>query len=236
LLDIVEKRKLCGARSVRRYREIAPLFDGTKEEDFDAYYMFREATEAEDLELYRQEGLRYDVTELPPGLIGDEFIKTAGHFHPLRQEREMRWPELYQVVRGRALFILQRSLGDGELEVCAVHMGPGDVMLIPGDYGHVMTNIGEENLLSANIVSAAFASEYEEYQVKRGAAVKCGVQEGAMFLRQNPAYEQVISIKELTAMEFARETGEADFILAVVETGDIYRAFLSNPEAFRFLA
>jgi glucose-6-phosphate isomerase len=221
---------------VRRYREIAPLFDGIKDEDFDVYYMFREATEAEDLELYRQEGLRYDVTELLPVMIGDEFIKTAGHFHPQREESGQRWPELYQIVGGRALFILQRSLGDGELGVCAVHMGPGDVMLIPGDYGHVMTNVGNEALVSANIVGSVFASDYSEYRERRGAAVKCGMADGVMFLRQNDAYSQVINIKELTAMEFAREIGAEEFVQAVAEVGDLHEAFKRNPEAFRFLA
>ena len=235
LLARVEVRKGYGEKGERRFREIARLFDSAFDGDFVAYEMFRGALAPAERDLYTAHGLRYDITEIFAGVIGDEFVKTAGHFHPLREADQERWPELYQIIQGKALFILQRDYDEDELEVCAVHLGPGDVMLIPGGFGHVMTNIGGSPLTSANIVSGAFASDYSEYQERCGAAVKCGINDGNLFLRQNSNYQRVINIKELTAMELARETGSEEFVQAVGEIGDIHEAFVRHPEAFAFL-
>ena len=47
------------------------------------YYMFRDIAKEKDREIIEKNNLRYDITIIPPGTLGREYIKTAGHIHPL---------------------------------------------------------------------------------------------------------------------------------------------------------
>jgi glucose-6-phosphate isomerase, archaeal len=55
----------------------------------------------------RESSLRYDVTVTLPGALGEEFVKTAGHYHT-RSPAGPTYPEVYEVLNGRAAFVLQR--------------------------------------------------------------------------------------------------------------------------------
>ena len=51
--------------------------------DFDLYYMYRDLSLSRaDKEKLLQNNLRYDITIIPPNMLGCEYIKTAGHYHP----------------------------------------------------------------------------------------------------------------------------------------------------------
>jgi len=82
---------------VRYLDEMRKLFidsSGVKE-NLPLYYMYRGIKE--------ENGLRYDITVLPPLLIGEEFNKTKGHCHCSGHE------ELYIVLKGQALFLMQKE-------------------------------------------------------------------------------------------------------------------------------
>ena len=113
-----------------------------------------------------REKRRFDITVIPPGTVGGEYVKTKGHYHPLSPSG-IGYPELYQVLAGEALYLLQRSdLGD----IVAVAARAGEFVLIPPGYGHVTVNAGKEELVMANLVSAGFASEYTFYEQMQGGA------------------------------------------------------------------
>jgi glucose-6-phosphate isomerase len=127
-----------------------------------AYYMFRE--------VHRHGNLRYDVTLIPPRMFGDEFVKTYGHYHP-EAKPGLSFPELYQILNGEAVFIMQSQRRDGSFDCIISKCKKGDVLLVPPNYGHVMVNPNPAStLVSANIVSDSFSSEYGEYKNNRGAA------------------------------------------------------------------
>lgn len=139
-------------------------------ENFPAYYMYRDcALSEEDRETISKLDLRYDYTVIPPAKIGDEYIKTYGHYHPVH--REISYPELYQVINGKAVFLLQkRGRREDELvDFIAVRVEEGEMILVPPDYGHVMVNVGEERLVTSNWVCRSFQSLYEPYARLRGA-------------------------------------------------------------------
>ena len=73
------------------------------------YYMYRDlALTAGDRAYLREQNVRFDITVIPPGTVGGEYVKTKGHYHPLSPSG-IGYPELYQVLAGEALYHLQRS-------------------------------------------------------------------------------------------------------------------------------
>ena len=73
------------------------------------YYMYRDlAMNDEDRETLSRQNIRYDITVIPPAVLNGEYVKTKGHYHP-ENPAGIGYPELYQVLAGNALFLLQRK-------------------------------------------------------------------------------------------------------------------------------
>jgi glucose-6-phosphate isomerase len=131
------------------------------------YFMYRNlARTAEDRGWLAANRIRYDYTVIPPMVVCGEFAKTKGHFHPIAPDGT-GYPELYQVLSGRAEYLLQTR---DATDVVVIRAGPGDAVLVPPGYGHVTINSGDTELCMVNLVSDAFESEYEAYEEHRGGA------------------------------------------------------------------
>ena len=108
--------------------------------------------------------LRYDITEIPPQKMvppaGREFPKTFGHYHKARN------PELYEVLDGRAYFLLQKYAGDpAEIEEAyIVEAGAGEKAIIPPGFGHLSINIGSDKLVLGNWIGLV---EYDYETIKK---------------------------------------------------------------------
>ena len=137
-------------------------------EDFELYYMYRDLSLSRaDKEKLRQQDLRYDITIIPPNMLGCEYIKTAGHYHPLVPGGSVTYPELYEVIEGEALYLLQnQDLSD----VVAVYASAGDKVLVPPGYGHITINRSNKTLKMANYVARNFSSLYDPIREKGGGA------------------------------------------------------------------
>ena len=131
------------------------------------YFMYRALSKSKkDSEWLSENKLRYDITVIPPCILGREYVKTKGHYHP-DAPCGYGYPELYQVLSGEAHFLLQkRDLS----EICAVKAEEGDIVLIYPGFGHVTINPSQKTLVMANIVSDNFESEYGNYIHMHGAA------------------------------------------------------------------
>ncbi len=73
-----------------------------KSSNFPLYYMRRGIKE--------KNGLRYDITIIPPRLLGKEFVKTKGHEH------FGDWREIYIVLEGKAIYLMQKTKNKKVLE------------------------------------------------------------------------------------------------------------------------
>lgn len=147
------------------------LFDRTwlaQAQDFELYYMYRDLyLSRSDREKLLQQKLRYDITIIPPGMLGREYMKTAGHYHPPAEGGRVTYPELYEVLEGEALYLLQNL---DHSDVVVVYASAGDKVLVPPDYGHVTINRSNKTLKMANFVARDFSSLYEPYREMGGAA------------------------------------------------------------------
>ncbi len=145
----------------RTLEQMRPVLMGDHEGNAEVYHMFRD--------VYKDNGIRYDITVIPAAEMGDECPKTHGHYHPVSDDG-VEYCEIYQVLHGSALFILQKKNRNGSVDVAVVDAKEKDVVLMPPGYGHVTINKGEDTLVLANLVYSNFAPLYKEYKENRGAA------------------------------------------------------------------
>lgn len=198
--------------SIRKISDLKDVLLNAPESDGDAYYMFRGVHRPEDEKKFEHYKIRYDITVIPPRTIGREYIKTLGHYHP-EADYELSYPEIYEVLHGEALFLLQpRDASD----FIAVKAKKGDVVIMIPNYGHVTVNAGSEPLIMANLVSSEFSSEYEPVKKKHGFAWYYTT-EGWV---KNPNYNEHPEIKELKPSPFPP---------------DIYSFFVERPRFFEWL-
>jgi glucose-6-phosphate isomerase len=183
-------------------------------ETLDMYFMYRN--------VMKKDGMRFDITLIPPMGIAGEAPKTHGHYHP-KSEDGLTYPEVYQVLNGRAVFILQKKNRNGSVDVSIVSAKARDVVLIPSGYGHVTVNSGSDALVLANAVYDMFEPMYHEFDENRGAAyyyLKDGsiVQNGIYVVEKN---------ERLTAEELNARYGFA--------CADLLSELHDHPQKFEFL-
>lgn len=138
--------------------------------NLELYYMYRDLAETDDdlTQIIKHE-LRYDITILKPIRLGKEFNKTIGHDHPIVPGTDITYPELYEVLEGKAIFILQNSKEDKIKDIFAVKAEKGDKIIVPPNYEHLIINIGKTDLKTCNWVSRSFSTHiYKPFKLKHG--------------------------------------------------------------------
>jgi oxalate decarboxylase/phosphoglucose isomerase-like protein (cupin superfamily) len=127
------------------------------------YLMYRgvSSLDSQFRKLEKDYGVRYDLTLIRSGQMGPEYIRTVGHHHP------KNYSEVYEVIGGKAAFVLQRK----DLKKMAVVIAEkGEAVVIPPRYGHQTANIGRSPLVIGNLVYKGFKSDYSVYKKKHGGA------------------------------------------------------------------
>jgi len=205
-------------RSARKMKEMEDVMLTEPETDFlgnpDMYYMFRD--------VMKKGNIRFDITVIPAMVTEKEYNKTYGHYHP-EAVQGLTYPEVYQILKGNAVFILQKKNATGGVDVIVVTAGQGDVLFIPPNYGHVSINTGKTPLVLSNLVACNFDSEYEEFKNNKGAAYY--YLEGGELV-QNPNYF-VGNMQRAKASEFNARFG--------FTAKDLLVQFSEKPEQFQFL-
>ncbi|HHT85164.1 MAG: glucose-6-phosphate isomerase family protein [Bacillota bacterium] len=154
------------------------------------YHMYRATGLESDRIPMMNAGLRYDITVIHPGKIGSEYIKTLGHYHPMAPGQLYTYPEVYQVLYGKAHFLMQKG-GDvtGEIEDFVIaDFEKGDVLLIPPFYGHVTVNPESGPLVMANWIARDFSSIYEPIRARKGMAYYNVEYRGKSIFMPNDSY------------------------------------------------
>jgi glucose-6-phosphate isomerase len=192
------------------------------------YYMFRGAAKPSEASVFKRAGVSFDVTVLPKLDLGNEFNKTLGHYHE-RAACGKTYPEVYEVLNGNAIYLLQKKNERGEIvDVVYCSAGKGDQILVPPDYGHVTNNAGNGTLIMANIV-ALHESDYSEFRRKKGGALyfmKPSRTDAKPKIVSNPAYSSGGRRKAPRAREWKARR---------IWPNGLYASFIAAPDAFSFL-
>ena len=183
---------------------------------------------------FAAENLRYDCTVILPGTAAGEYKKTAGHFHCAIPGKSYSYPEYYQVIHGKALFVMQRVTNpqtDGKMVVedaLLAEVNAGEAIVVPPDYGHCTVNIGDGAMVFANLISRGSENDYAG--VRRSAGMCCYIKEEparGYRIEQNPRYAFACTPRTVTA-------GDSD-LLGVRSGVSVYTQFLQEPDKYRYL-
>ncbi len=111
-------------------------------------------------------GNNQNITVLSPGLNGDEYNKTYGHFH------NYLGAESYTCLYGQGILVMQRNDETGEAkEFKVVTLNSGKQVEIPAGFGHALINVGKSYLVVIdNAPNSPKAHNYEPVKLKKGFA------------------------------------------------------------------
>ena len=235
------------ARSAEEMREYIRE-PGAHADQVTIYTVWREVARSDDKGRIRAAHLRYDITVIPPGHFAGEcgeYFRTAGHYHPLKPGTAVAYPEVFEVIAGRAYWLIQRPArpagGPSENdpaaleEIYAVEAGPGQkAVMLPG-FGHISVNAFAEPLVMANWISDTFAYDYEPFRTLRGGGywLVAGEVPETIEFERNPNYRAVPELKKLRPAEVPE--------LGLLRSRPLYALaqhlehlqFLNEPEKFR---
>ena len=224
--------KLQGSEpAVRKLLDLAPvLMDKNAKSDRDEmYYVYRDVHFPWDEEVLRNNSIRYDLTVIPPAMIGKEYVKTLGHYHSKIPNSEIAYPEIYEVLHGEALFLIQKLNTDGTVNtVLAIEAKTGDKVIYPPNYGHIIINTGKDVLVTANFVSDRYQADYRSVSEKQGMAYYVVKGKNTKFeFIPNPAYGDVPQVRAMVA---SKNPGAR-----IVPEGPMYKIGVLSPARLEFL-
>ena len=221
----------------RKYIEqmVGLLADENNLELSDKFYdVYRGICFLIDEALFHEKAFQYDITVVMDGLINGECKKTSGHFHGFNPKGTHTYPEVYEVIYGKALYILQKANNfESDYEhielqdVILVNVEAGQTIIIPPDYGHCSINIGEGPMIFSNLAYVPCPVFYDAVRHYHGMSFYVLKKDGEVVIQGNPLYPQVPKPKFATIRE--NET------LGIKFGCPVYESFLKNPDAFDFL-
>lgn len=210
---------------VRRLGELEPVLCDTQtlrtNPELPVYKIYRDICGDGERSVLSEHRLRYDLTIMPPLMIGEEYVKTFGHDHMLC-EGGWSHPEVFEVLEGEAFFLMQRRSGEEIVDVSLVTAREGDVVVVPPNCGHVMINGSSRRLVVGNLVSRDCVQVYRRFVEKRGASYF--MLKGRRLVR-NKNYSPLLGVRAATA-------GASGF---VGKRPGLMGSFLKNPESFEYL-
>lgn len=200
-----------------------------------AYDTYRAIARPCDRELFERELISYDITVIAPGAVAGEPKKTSGHYHGWNEARTNTYGEVYEVLLGTALFMLQRSddfeenpEGARVRDCVAVTVESGQTLVVPPNYGHCSINAGEGPLVFSNLAYVPCPVLYDSVKAHHGMAYYALRDErGQLELVANDRYRDLPAIRRATVHECPE--------LGIEFSRGAYESFVSHSDRFDYL-
>ncbi len=240
-VDSAEQRHGLSERAIQAIRPV--LMDAEADGPAILYRMYRNMG-VSDSDRRRQaadERLRYDITVLRNGALGNELMKTSGHFHPpTKSAPHFSFPETYECIHGTALFLMQKVANASDIyapcgevrlvDVILAEVRAGERVIMPPNYGHVMINPTDGVTVTSDWVCGDFSSYYAPYEAHRGAAYYVLTADGQERpkLVANEAYGDLPQCRRARPRQDVPELGLQQGL-------PLFAAFYASPERFRYL-
>jgi glucose-6-phosphate isomerase, archaeal len=233
-LELEAGNRLKFKRATRKAKVLMSVLQSpnTVSPDTDMYHVYYLEDTPDDLSsILDPRGLTYSAVLLPPQIIGREYVKTNGHYHPLIPGTSYGYPEVYTQLYGRLLLLLQkRNRADpGSPEDCVlIDMVPGVTVTIPPDYAHVLINPTNELALMAGLYNGGFKPDYGEIRQQRGLAY--------YILDSKEDFEIVVNPLYSNPPPLHRQDDLTGTFFAPPDPGvPLWKSFLENPNTYSFL-
>lgn len=217
---------------VRTLEQMRPvLFSRDVVVPLEHYFMYRGVVLPEDREVFAKNRMRYDITVLPPLMVGDEFVKTLGHYHPFIAGSKLTYPEVYEVISGKADCLLQKvddvNKDPEDLvveDVVVVEAVAGDKVVVPPNHGHITINSSDKPLVMSNISEANFKSVYGSFLAAHG----------GVYYNTRKGWVKNSNYSNIPPLRFVKPRDVLRFGLS--KSRSLYSSFVEFPEKFSFLS
>jgi len=133
-----------------------------------------------------KDNLRYDETLILPKLLGQEFPKTKGHEHP------KECIELIKVLKGKAIFLLQKDEKNMIEDIYFVKAKAGQCLISPAGYSHTTINASKKELRIGTWINDNCSSNYRGIKKFKGFGYYCTT----LKWQKNKNYKKVPRLKE----------------------------------------
>lgn len=188
------------------------------------YFGVRYMEKTSDENVFTKNDFMADLTVLNAGKVGNEYIKTVGHYHGNVPGYDIAYPEIYEAVTPHLEYLLQSEPDKSGVEVIWVITEPGDKVVMPPGYGHVSLNAGNEPAVEIDIQKRDNPnnSDYSLFKEKTGGALyrtDKGLEEN-----KNYKIKSVRIVKPKEKPEWGIEKNKP-----------LYRSFVESPEKFQWL-
>jgi glucose-6-phosphate isomerase, archaeal len=153
-----------------------------------------------------------NITIISHGLLGDEYPKTFGHYHPENSPKET-----YKVLFGSACFLLQEKFieksgsNPGEWvknkvkRVIVVKAEKDEVLTVMPNWAHSCSNLGNGTLVTVDDWTGGHTSgDYQVIKDQKGFAYYLIEKNGQFEFVKNPSYVNPPKPLVMTASEFAK--------------------------------
>lgn len=102
----------CEGSSKKLAGQMAGLLKNSSglEESEHMYSAYRNIVFQEHQQIFKKYDYRYDITVIQPGTINGEYKKTSGHYHGYIDNDVYTYAEIYEVIKGEIIFILQKVM------------------------------------------------------------------------------------------------------------------------------
>ncbi len=210
--------------------------DGYRPDDETFYSYYRGIVEKDAVPTFAKFDDHYDLTIIMPnGFENGECKKTSGHYHKYIPGCHSSYAEIYEVILGKALFVLQK-INDHTLpsdlvrveDVFFVEVNQGEMVVLPPLYGHCSINIGDGPMVFSNIASCKNKSDYRVVKELHGMSYYVVKENGKTKAVKNPNYGNVPEPRVMKVTE-NREMG-------IVFNRPLYRSYLENPALYGYVA
>lgn len=185
------------------------------------YIMYRGVSKSQHAKLFKKHSLRYDITIILPKMLGKEFPKTLGHYHSIC--KKISYPEIYEVLYGKAHYLIQSTEGKRVKDVAIIKAEEGEIVIVPPNYGHITINVSKKPLIACNLNSIKLTSIYGPIKNLKGA---CYYETLNKFVK-NKNYTHIPKLRILKAKNIKK--------LFLGSKRPIYDQFVKSPAQFNFL-
>ncbi|MGQ9681221.1 MAG: glucose-6-phosphate isomerase family protein [Anaerolineae bacterium] len=198
------------------------------------YWVYRDVELPTDAGVFAENGVRHGLWLLRAGKVGAEYIKTWGHMPTCPDG--LLCPEVYGVLHGRALFLLQQVIEAPESPATDLAVSDarwiqahtGQKVVVPSGYGVVVANDGDVPLVLSSLVSADAWPVHLAYERMRGAAYYVTEREGQLAFAPNLHYAAPLPPLREDAPPQSPDLG-------ISTQEPLYSAFVRQPERFAWL-
>ena len=185
-------------KNTRSRKELSEVLLNPNAEGPDPVYMVFSGVNDKDWE---------NVTIISNGLVGNEYPKTYGHYHP-----ENSPTETYKVLHGEGAFLLQEKFTENGKwvknkvkTVIIIKAKKDETITITPKWGHSSSNLGNSPLVTVdNWKSGHTESDYDPIKQQRGMAYYLTQEGGQFSFVKNPNYIDHPKPIVMTPNEFAQ--------------------------------